>query len=131
VLIRWFIRLLGTLADAYTLWSPVAKALATGTTLLAGASAATYAIVQLLPWPLILLFLLGGSLVAVGLMGASVKVYRALKNRRAGRTTTPERTGVRTRGGTFRSTGKMRIRKQDRAIDSEGTDWETKDTDIE
>lgn len=41
------------------------------------------------------------------------------------------RTGVHTRGGSFRSTGTMKIRNQDRSIDSEDTDWETKDTEIE
>ncbi len=69
----------------------------------------------------------------VAALWATYLVWGWIKRNRRSNTQQPriERTGVRTQGGRFRSTGTMRIRNQDRSIDSEDTDWETKDTDIE
>lgn len=100
---------------------------------------ATITIAQQYPAPIVVVFVVGVVLVGFWLAAIIVEAIRNRGDDGAGEPASlpePEpprgpRTGIRTRGGSFRSSGQIRIRNQDRSIDSEDTDWETKDTDIE
>ena len=133
------LRLFGYATDVYTLWSKKDWALTVGAPLLVSGLIGARAFAQQYPTPIIAMVVGGILLIAFWLMALVVEYIRNRRDNDGGRPTTPTepepprgpRTGIRTRGGSFRSTGQMRIRNQDHSIDSEDTNWETKDTDIE
>jgi hypothetical protein len=75
-IIRWFLRLLGTVADLYTLSTPAAAAIATGAILLMGSLSTAYALLEQLPLIIVVIFFVAGVLIAAGVVGGSVRLYR-------------------------------------------------------
>ena len=116
----WVAVVIGLFADIVTLATGGAGGLIV-------ASVVTYlSFVWDMPLPLRLAFFVGVFLLVFVTIGLLVrKMFAAGVGSSSPQAGHPSEgtTGVRTRGGSFRSTGQMRIRKQDRSIDSEDTDW--------
>lgn len=124
----WIGGLLGLSANVYTL------AAAGGGAFIVAALSTAFSFVVQMPLLLRLALFVGVFLIVFALIGFVAKRVSSA-SADSGRPQVhrlPEgRTGIRTRGGSFRSQGTMRMRNQDRSIDSEDTDWEVGDTDVE